>query len=211
MHFNIRKYLFVQYSLKFQYHNYAFSYIADHSYYSYAGWNGKSFDQFSNIRLINGENIERVRRATPDKSVVAPEQKEDSVKDQSSTQPHPQQQQPQQQPQPPQQSQQQPQLQQPQQQQQVTPTQPAPSNTTNTSASVTYSTAYSTSEVPPVSITVRPSDPVPSPKLDLKKKTSQTAANPATDAVGNIEEFIELLLRPDSHMKRNPSGDYSII
>lgn len=160
----------------------------DHSYYSYAGWNGKSFDQFSNIRLINGENIERVRRATvPDKSIVATEHKEESLKDQSSIQSYPQQQQSQQQPQSPQQSQQQsqqPQLQQPQQQQQqqqVTPTQPAPSNTTNTSASVTYSTAYSTSEVPPVSITVRPTDPIPNPKPDFKKKASQTA-NPATDA-----------------------------
>lgn len=153
-----------------------------------------------------------MRRATvPDKSIVATEHKEESLKDQSSIQSYPQQQQSQQQPQSPQQSQQQsqqPQLQQPQQQQQqqqVTPTQPAPSNTTNTSASVTYSTAYSTSEVPPVSITVRPTDPIPNPKPDFKKKASQTA-NPATDAVGNIDEFTELLLRPDLHLKRNLSS-----
>ncbi|XP_077280188.1 plexin domain containing lethal (1) G0289 [Temnothorax americanus] len=171
----------------------------DHSYYSYAGWNAKSsFDHQSlHIRLID-ENVGRVRRATPDKSVVTTEQKEEPLKDQSSAQPQPQQQQPQQQQQqqqqpqqqPPQQSQQlpsqqqqqqqqQPQVQQPQQQQQASPTQPATSNTTNASPDVTYSTAYSTGEA--TSTTVRPSDSISSLKPDFKKKASQ-AANPATDA-----------------------------
>ncbi|XP_011869065.1 PREDICTED: plexin domain-containing protein 2 [Vollenhovia emeryi] len=176
----------------------------DHSYYSYAGWNGKSsFDHlFSNIRLIDGEDVARVRRAAPDKSVVATEQKAELLKDQPLTQPQPQQQQQQQQPpqphqepqqQPQQQSQpQQPQLQQPQKQQQqpqkqqqqpASPTQPATSNTTNASTDVTYSAAYSTSDA--TSTTVRPSGSVSSPKPDFKKKASQ-AANPATDTTLHI-------------------------
>ncbi|XP_011155635.1 plexin domain-containing protein 2 [Solenopsis invicta] len=170
----------------------------DQSYYSYGEWNDKSsFDhQLSHITLIDDENVERIRRATLDKSVVATE-KELTTKDQPPVQPQlqqqqqppppPQQQQQQQQQQqhqqeqkpPQQQSQpQQPQLQQSQQQQQhqTSPAQPASPNTTNASADVTYSTAYSTSETS----TARPLDSVPSPKPDFKKKATQTS-NPATD------------------------------
>jgi hypothetical protein len=170
--------------------------IAEHdpSYYSYTGWNGKSsFDhQSSNIRLIDGEDIARVRRATP---VVTTEQKEEPLKDQPPAQSQPQQQQPQlqlpqQQPQlkiekqgesvqPEVQQQHQQdrpgQVQMQQQQQQDRPA--TTSNTTNASADVAYSTAYSTNEA--TSTTVRPSDS--SLKPDFKKKASQ-AANPATDA-----------------------------
>ncbi|XP_029157552.1 plexin domain-containing protein 2 isoform X2 [Nylanderia fulva] len=73
--------------------------VAEHddSYYNYAGWTSKSsFDHRSvDVRLIDGENIARIRRAAiPEKSVMATEQK-DPVKEASQQQQQqPQQQQP---------------------------------------------------------------------------------------------------------------------
>ncbi|CAL1679016.1 unnamed protein product [Lasius platythorax] len=142
--------------------------VAEHddSYYNYAGWKGKCclspLDHRSlEIRLIDGENVARIRRQTSDKSVVTTEQKDEPAKDQPSSQP---------------------QQQQPQQQQQQAPQLATTTNTTNTSHDVKYLSAYSTSEA---SVQFRTADAVSTvqplkdtdvtsvPKPESKKKVTQ--------------------------------------
>ncbi|XP_025073490.1 uncharacterized protein LOC105424795 [Pogonomyrmex barbatus] len=140
--------------------------VAEHdSYYSYTGWNGKSsFDhQSTNIRLIDGHNIERIRRETLEKSVVTTEQEQQQPQQQQTQQPSQQQQQQ-------------------QQQQQVPVTQLA----TNTSADETHSTeTHSTNTT---STTVRPSShylsPAP-PNPKLMYNETQTS-NPATSDTATL-------------------------
>lgn len=101
-----------------------FFFSAD-SYYDYSVWEGtSSLDQHSSsIRLIDGENVARIRRAAPEKSMVSEESKKDPAKEQPS-------------------------MLQPQQQQQSVPTsvQSVSPNTTSALSDVTYSTVHSTSE-----------------------------------------------------------------
>ncbi|XP_072762641.1 plexin domain-containing protein 2 [Anoplolepis gracilipes] len=136
----------------------------DNSYYNYAGWRSKSAlnHRSLEIKLIDDENVARIRRETLDKSVVTTEnaQKNEPAKNQASGQPQQQQQQ------------------QPQQQ----ASQLATSNTTNIPHDVKYFPAYSTSEA---TVQFRPTDAVstvqPSkdidvtsvPKPDSKKKATQ--------------------------------------
>lgn len=97
-----------------------FLFIPDDSYYNYAGWQSKhylsSFDDGSlEIRLIDDENVGRIRR-----ELVVNEPKDESVKDQPSSQP--------------------------QQQQQQAPQLVNMTNTQPTTHDVKYLSAYSTSE-----------------------------------------------------------------
>lgn len=100
------------------------------------------------IRLIDHENV-RTRRATPDKSVVTTEQKDEPAKDQPSAQPQ----------------------QQPQQQQQQA-SQLTTSNTTNASHDVKYFPAYSTSEA---TVQVKPTDAISNATVQASKDADVTS------------------------------------
>ncbi|XP_011330332.1 plexin domain-containing protein 1 isoform X2 [Ooceraea biroi] len=164
------------------------------AYYDYAVWKGTSSldEQFSSIRLIDSENVARVRRATPDKSVEATE-KEEPGKDQSV----------------------QVRLVQPQQQQQQQPTPAvymATSNTSSTSRDVMFSAVYATSEA---TSTVQPSSTANVSYVVKKSTTPQPAtlhvwANRTRNATTKEEQQQQQQQLPMTEDKNNQTNETKV-